>query len=52
VHASYVRSPEVTRRRIHLETMNAIFPKLKRKIVVDDRLKGLLPLLNLDEVKP
>ncbi|MEK7282248.1 MAG: FtsH protease activity modulator HflK [Acidobacteriota bacterium] len=52
VHAAYVRSPEVTRRRIHLETMNAIFPKLKRKIVVDDRLKGLLPLLNLDEVKP
>jgi len=52
VHASYVRSPEVTRRRIHLETMNAVFPKLKRKIVVDDRLKGLLPLLNLDEVKP
>ncbi|MBI1951301.1 MAG: FtsH protease activity modulator HflK [Acidobacteria bacterium] len=52
VHASYVRSPEVTRRRIHLETMNAVFPKLKRKIVVDDRLKGLLPLLNLDEAKP
>jgi len=52
VHASYVRSPEVTRRRIHLETMNAVFPKLKRKIVVDDRLKGLLPLLNLEEAKP
>lgn len=52
VHASYLRSPEVTRRRIHLETMNAIFPKLKRKIIVDDRLKGLLPLLNLEEVKP
>ncbi len=52
VHASYVRSPEVTRRRIHLEMMNAVFPKLKRKIVVDDRLKGLLPLLNLEETKP
>lgn len=52
VHASYLRSPEVTRRRIHLETMNAIFPKLKRKIIVDERLKGLLPLLNLDEAKP
>jgi membrane protease subunit HflK len=52
VHASYLRSPEVTRRRIHLETMNAVFPKLKRKIIVDERLKGLLPLLNLDEAKP
>jgi membrane protease subunit HflK len=49
--ASYVRSPEVTRRRIYLETMNAIFPRLKRKVVVDDKLKGLLPLLNLDEAK-
>jgi hypothetical protein len=32
--------------------MNAVFPKLKRKIIVDERLKGLLPLLNLDEAKP
>src|SRR6185503_11096302 len=46
------RAREVTRRRIHLETMNAVFPKLKRKIIVDERLKGLLPLLNLAEAKP
>ncbi|MGH9748498.1 MAG: FtsH protease activity modulator HflK [Candidatus Polarisedimenticolia bacterium] len=50
--AAYARSPEVTRRRIYLETMNAILPKLQRKIIVDDRLKGLLPLLNLEEKKP
>lgn len=52
LHAAYTRSPEVTRRRIYLETMNAIFPKLKRKVVVDDKLRNLLPLLNLEEAKP
>jgi membrane protease subunit HflK len=52
LHAAYTRSPEVTRRRIYLETMSAIFPKLKRKVVVDDKLRNLLPLLNLEEGKP
>ena len=50
--ASYRRSPEVTRRRMYLETMSEIFPKLKRKVVVDDKLRGILPLLNLEEGKP
>lgn len=55
VLAAYRRSPEVTRRRIHLETMNAILPRIKRKIIIDSSLKGVLPLLNLDrpaEKKP
>jgi membrane protease subunit HflK len=54
VHAAYQRAPEVTRRRMYLETMGDIYPKVKRKIVVDDKIKGLLPLLSLDgtEVKP
>jgi len=51
---AYRRAPEVTRRRIYLETMQAILPRVKRKIVVDDDIEGLLPLLNLDgrEVRP
>ena len=55
VHAAYQRAPEVTRRRMYLETMSEIYPKVKRKIVLDDSLKGVLPLLSLDqqaEVKP
>lgn len=55
VHAAYSRAPEVTRRRMYLETMGAIYPKVKRKIVLDDSLKGVLPLLplqNATEVKP
>ena len=37
----------MTRRRMWLETMGTILPKTKRKIVVDESLEGLLPLLSL-----
>ena len=54
VHAAYQRAPEVTRRRMYLETMAIIYPKVKRKVVLDESLKGVLPLLSLGqtEVKP
>jgi membrane protease subunit HflK len=55
VHAAYQRAPEVTRRRMYLETMGQIYPKVKRKIVLDDKLEGVLPLLPLQDqmgVKP
>jgi len=53
VLAAYRRAPDVTRRRIYLETMQKVLPNVKRKIVLDENLKGLLPLLSLDgEVKP
>ena len=54
VHAAYQRAPEVTRRRMYLETMSEIYPKVTRKIVLDEKLKGILPLLplqNQPEVK-
>ncbi len=47
--AAYRRSPEVTRRRIYLETMNRIYPKVQNKVVLDDDLKGVLPLLPLSK---
>lgn len=54
VHAAYQRAPEVTRRRMHLETMAEIYPKVKRKVVLDEKMKGILPLLPVagSEVKP
>ena len=49
---AYRRAPDVTRRRIYLETMGTIYPKIRRKVVLDKDLKGVLPLLNLHgEVK-
>jgi membrane protease subunit HflK len=49
VHAAYQRAPEVTRRRMYLETMSEIYPKVKKKIVLDDSLKSIIPLLPLDQ---
>ena len=40
---------------MYLETMAILYPKVKRKIVLDESLKGVLPLLSLQgatEVKP
>ena len=53
VYEAYRRAPEVTRRRIYLETMQEILPKVQRTIVLDKDMKGMLPLLSLDGgVKP
>jgi membrane protease subunit HflK len=49
LYAAYRRAPEVTRRRIHLETMQQVLPGVERTIVLDEDLKGLLPLLSLDK---
>jgi membrane protease subunit HflK len=56
VYEEYRKAPAVTRRRLYLETMRELIPKMGRKVIVDDRAKGLLSLLTLDgekkEVKP
>jgi membrane protease subunit HflK len=54
VYAAYRRAPEVTRRRIFLETMEDVYPTMERKILLDNGLEGVLPLLQLGgtEVKP
>lgn len=49
VLAAYRRAPEVTRRRIYLETMEDIYPKVQKKLLLDDKLKGVLPLLQLEQ---
>ena len=43
----YEKAPEVTRRRIYLETVAEIMPAVGRKIVLDDGAKQVLPLLQL-----
>jgi modulator of FtsH protease HflK len=46
--AEYNKAPEVTRRRLYLETMADVLPKVKNKVIVGDDVKGLLPMLNLN----
>jgi membrane protease subunit HflK len=49
---AYRQAPDVTRKRIYLETMGRIFPRVQRKLILDEDLQGVLPLLRLDgEVK-
>lgn len=44
----YIKAPEVTERRLYLETMAAVLPKVDQKIVLDTKASNVLPLLNLD----
>jgi membrane protease subunit HflK len=48
--AEYLLAPDVTRRRLYLETMAEVLPGVKRKVIVDQDIEGLLPLLNLGGV--
>ncbi|PID79163.1 FtsH protease activity modulator HflK [bacterium DOLZORAL124_64_63] len=48
---AYSKAPDVTRKRMYLETMNEVLPKVQDKIIVDEDLQGVLPLLNLNEMK-
>jgi len=48
IYDAYRKAPEVTRQRIYLETMAQVLPQVRSKVIVDDDLRGVLPLLNLD----
>ncbi|EJN2405698.1 FtsH protease activity modulator HflK [Vibrio parahaemolyticus] len=47
----YVKAPEVTKRRIYLETMQAVLPNIRAKIIIDERANNILPLLNLNKTQ-
>ncbi|MBF8964975.1 FtsH protease activity modulator HflK [Pontibacter sp. FD36] len=47
----YVKAPEVTKKRLYLETMERILPKIGDKVIVDERGNNVLPLLNLNQNK-
>jgi membrane protease subunit HflK len=59
LYEEYRKAPEVTRKRLYLEALGEIVPNVGRKVIVDDKAKGVLPLLQLEggalapkEVKP
>lgn len=47
LYEEYVKAKEVTRRRLYLETMQSMLPRLGRKFVIDPDQKSVLPLLDL-----
>jgi modulator of FtsH protease HflK len=52
LYEEYRKAPAVTRKRIYLETLAQVMPKLGKKVVVDDAARGVLPLLSLDGTVP
>ncbi len=47
--AEYRKAPEVTRRRIYIETLQDVLPSIQSKIIIDEQARSILPLLNLDQ---
>jgi membrane protease subunit HflK len=45
--AEYRRAKEVTRERIYLETLGKVLPRVGKKLIIDENVKGLIPLLDL-----
>jgi modulator of FtsH protease HflK len=46
--AEYLKAPEVTRRRIYIETLQEVLPAIRSKIILDEQSRSILPFLDLD----
>ncbi|HLW06088.1 MAG TPA: FtsH protease activity modulator HflK, partial [Marinilabiliaceae bacterium] len=51
LYNEYIKAPEVTQRRIYLETMQRVLPKLGNKIITDQEGNNVLPLLQMQMSK-
>ena len=47
LYEEYAKAKDITRRRLYLEAMRDLLPKMGKKYIVDSDQKNLLPLLNL-----
>jgi len=48
VLTEYSKAPEVTRRRIYIETLQEVLPTLESKIIMDEKAQQMLPLMHLN----
>jgi len=49
IYEAYQKAPEVTKRRIYLETISDVIPSIGKKVIVDEEASQVLPLLNLNQ---
>ena len=47
LYKEYAKAKDVTKRRLYLEAIQELFPKMGQKYIVDSNQQNLLPLLNL-----
>jgi modulator of FtsH protease HflK len=45
---AYRSAPDVTRKRLYLEMLNEVLPRVQDKVIIDDKASSVLPLLDLD----
>lgn len=50
-YTEYEKAKDVTRRRLYLESLKDLFPKLGSKYIIDEEQENVLPLLNLGKEK-
>jgi membrane protease subunit HflK len=50
LYEAYRKAPDVTRRRMYLETMERVLPQVGGKVYLDKDAKGILPLLPLQNI--
>jgi len=43
----YIKAPEITKKRIYLETLMDVLPKAEAKYIIDPRQSSILPLLDI-----
>jgi membrane protease subunit HflK len=48
----YEKAPDVTRTRLYLEAMEEILSQVGSKVIIDESVRGVLPVLNLDQGSP
>lgn len=51
VWKEYSQAKDITRRRLYLETLQEVLPKIEKKFIVDSEQKGWLPLLRTEDTK-
>lgn len=51
LYEEYRRAPDVTRRRMYLETMGRVMVKVPGKVILDEKAQGILPLLPMDGLR-
>jgi membrane protease subunit HflK len=49
VYAEYAKAKDVTARRLYLETLKDLLPRMGPKYIIDDNQSNMLPLLNLNQ---
>ena len=51
LYKEYAKAKDITKRRLYLETLKDLLPKLGDKYIIDSDQKNVLPLLNLGKQK-